>query len=164
MHQVSFDLLSQTAYNEQKVRTTASNEKFELLLPLYINQEHFERGLPLLMHTARTLCPDMKSYTFKPEMVLSFMPKLLNTMVVLLSGKGISASDRACDGFCSIHRLFIALCDRFNLWKVHGLFYTQFWCFLHHAFLCMRGHILTHTHKHTFIFVSKKNSGHVIFR
>ncbi|MCO5569711.1 hypothetical protein L7F22_023427 [Adiantum nelumboides] len=114
---VSFDLLSQTAYDEQKVRFTPKNDKFDLLLPLYINQEHFERGLPLLMRTARALCPDMDSFTFKPAMVLSFMPKLLNTMVVLLSGKGISASDSATDGFCSLHRLFLALCDKFNLWK-----------------------------------------------
>ncbi|KAI5069548.1 hypothetical protein GOP47_0015849 [Adiantum capillus-veneris] len=113
----SFDLLSQTAYDEQKVRFTPNNDRFDLLLPLYINQEHFERGLPLLMRTARALCPDMNSFTFKPEMVLSFMPKLLNTMVVLLSGKGISASDRATDGFCAIHRLFLALCDKFSLWK-----------------------------------------------
>ncbi|KAJ7523811.1 hypothetical protein O6H91_18G063500 [Diphasiastrum complanatum] len=114
---VSVDLLSEVAYVKYGVRTTANNNKFDLLLPIYINQEHFDRAIPLLKKTAIALCPDWKSDKFHPGMVIDFMPKLLNTMVVLLSDKGIAASERATDGYCMLHRLFLALCDKFQLWQ-----------------------------------------------
>jgi hypothetical protein len=40
-------------------------------------------------------------------MCLEVIPKLMNTMVVLLMDKGIAASERALDGYCMLHRLFL---------------------------------------------------------
>jgi stress response protein SCP2 len=45
------------------------------------------------------------------------MPTVLNTMVVLLCDKGEGASERAIEGYCMMHRLFLALCEKFNLWS-----------------------------------------------
>ncbi|KAL2631450.1 hypothetical protein R1flu_016136 [Riccia fluitans] len=115
---VHLDIISETAYREG-VRTTADNEKFSFMLPLYITEEHFNRALPMIKSTAAELCPLLKEgyhKNFVPDMVLDFMPKALNTMVVLLCDKGIQASDRAIEGYCMLHRLFLALVEKFNLW------------------------------------------------
>lgn len=120
--QVHLDILSRGAY-ASGVRNTADNQKFKFLLPLYITQDHFERALPAIQATIVELCPLMHhdgrrfSKAFQPEMVLNVMPKVLNTMVVLLCDKGVGASERAIEGYCMMHRLFLALCERFNLWR-----------------------------------------------
>jgi stress response protein SCP2/ubiquitin-protein ligase len=109
-----FDILSEAAYSSG-LRRTADNQKFELLLPLYITRDHFERALPRIQATIAQLCGH--GAVFQPDMVLDVMPKVLNTMVVLLCDKGVRASERAIEGYCMMHRLFLALCERFNLWN-----------------------------------------------
>lgn len=89
---------------------------YKFLRPLYITREHFERALPLIQRTLVELSPQGRRY-FRPEMVLDVMPKVLNTMVVLLCDKGIQASECAIEGYCMLHRLFLALCEKYNLWK-----------------------------------------------
>lgn len=117
--QVHLDIMSRDAYGHG-VRNTADNQTFNLLLPLYITPEHFERALPLIQATIAKLCPFLrKSYSpaspFHPDMALEVMPKVLNTMVVLLCDKGLQASERAIEGYCLMHRLFLALCEKYNL-------------------------------------------------
>lgn len=116
--QVHLDILSRGAY-ASGVRNTADNQNFKLLLPLYITQDHFERALPMIQSTIVELCRLGRgvSKAFRLEMVLDVMPKVLNTMVVLLCDKGVGASERAIEGYCMMHRLFLALCQRFNLWS-----------------------------------------------
>jgi hypothetical protein len=36
--------------------------------------------------------------------------------VVLLSDRGVDASRRALSTYCSLHRLLLALCERYDLW------------------------------------------------
>ncbi|KAL3689276.1 hypothetical protein R1sor_015585 [Riccia sorocarpa] len=115
---VHLDIISESAYRAG-LRTTADNEKFSFMLPLYITEEHFNRALPMIKSTAAELCPLLREgyhKKFIPDMILDFMPKALNTMVVLLCDKGIQASDRAIEGYCMLHRLFLALVEKFNLW------------------------------------------------
>ena len=42
----SLDLLSYTAFYDYQVRKTAWNESFQLWMPIYITEEHFQRALP----------------------------------------------------------------------------------------------------------------------
>ena len=53
--------------------------------------------------------------TFHPGVVLHVMPKLLNTAVVLLSDRGVHASDHIVEGYCMLHRLFVALLHRYPI-------------------------------------------------
>eukprot|EP00617_Octactis_speculum_P009369 CAMPEP_0185791974 /NCGR_PEP_ID=MMETSP1174-20130828/158673_1 /TAXON_ID=35687 /ORGANISM="Dictyocha speculum, Strain CCMP1381" /LENGTH=648 /DNA_ID=CAMNT_0028486987 /DNA_START=1519 /DNA_END=3468 /DNA_ORIENTATION=- len=39
--------------------------------------------------------------------------KVMNTIVVLVSDKGVAASEKALEGYCQVHRLLIAVVDRF---------------------------------------------------
>lgn len=59
------------------------------------------------------LSPHWKTQKFSPFMVSEVIPKMMNTMVVLLSDKGIHASEKALSVYCSLHRLFIALVKQF---------------------------------------------------
>ncbi len=47
----SMDLLSSEAFFEHKVRKTVWKEEFTNWLPLYINQDHFERAIPYIEKT-----------------------------------------------------------------------------------------------------------------
>ena len=127
--QVAFDLISETAFTSLHVRTPPDSKglPFSLYLPLYITQSHFLKALPRIQTTLLALCTKCPSPycpsaspRFHPHMVLQVLPTILNTMAVLLSDKGVVACDRALDGYCSLHRLFLALCHHFQLWKVRG--------------------------------------------
>jgi stress response protein SCP2 len=61
------------------------------------------------------LCPHWASSDFAPTMVLEVLPKLMNTMVVLLCDKGLEASDRAVDGYFLAWRLLAASIDAYDL-------------------------------------------------
>ena len=50
-----------------------------------------------------------------PSAFLQIMPRLLNAALVPLTDKGMVASERALITYCSLHRLFLALAEEFNL-------------------------------------------------
>lgn len=50
-----------------------------------------------------------------PEMVLVLLTKMMNTQVVLLCDKGVAASDMALTGYCQLHRLLLAVVEKFPL-------------------------------------------------
>ncbi len=81
-------------------------------MPVYITEDHFERAMPLIRASMLRLSPGQGSF-FKPEMVLDVLPKMLNTLTVLLCDKGVHASERVAEVFCQLHRLFIALAHRY---------------------------------------------------
>lgn len=105
----SMDLMSSTAYFKDKIRTNVWGENFQLWLPLYFTESHFQKALPFIKKTIVRLCPDFGSEIFKPDMVLDVLPKLMNTFVVLLSDEGVAASRKSFEGLTAIHRLFLAL-------------------------------------------------------
>lgn len=81
-------------------------------MPVYITEDHFERAMPMIRATVLRMCPGQGSF-FKPEMVLDVLPKMLNTLTVLVCDKGVHASERVAEVFCQLHRLFIALAHRY---------------------------------------------------
>jgi len=44
---------------------------------------------------------------------------LMNTMIVLLCDKGVVSSEKALNGLCAIHRLFLACCQRYPMLQNH---------------------------------------------
>jgi hypothetical protein len=101
----SLDLLSYSGYHDYQVRKSAWNESFQLWLPIYISEDHFQRALPYIkvplppkyprltfQKTMVKLCPHFRSSIFVPEMALDVISKLMNTMVVLLCDHGVAAS------------------------------------------------------------------------
>jgi stress response protein SCP2 len=109
-----FDVMSASAFYDEGLRKSADNDSIDTLIPLYITDEHFSRALPYIERAAVVLCPHLGNH-FRPEMVLHFMPVLLSTVVVLISDKGVTASEKAIDAYCALHRLFLALIDHYRL-------------------------------------------------
>jgi len=109
----SFDLLSKTVFYEVGVRRTVWNEPFKLWLPLYLTAEHFDRALPFLRRTFPKLCPHRNTTSFEPLMILDVLPTIMNTIVVLVADGGVANSERILEGYCQIHRLFLALIEKF---------------------------------------------------
>eukprot|EP01127_Copromyxa_protea_P009055 TRINITY_DN2105_c0_g1_i3.p1 TRINITY_DN2105_c0_g1~~TRINITY_DN2105_c0_g1_i3.p1 ORF type:complete len:1094 (+),score=237.25 TRINITY_DN2105_c0_g1_i3:915-4196(+) len=103
------DLLCAGSYFQEKVRHTVWKEQFTYWMPLYIDQEHFSRALPFIEKSTVRLSEHWKTQKFSPYMLAEVIPKMMNTMVILLSDKGVHASEKALSGFCALHRLFIAL-------------------------------------------------------
>mmetsp|Transcript_6714 Transcript_6714/g.17280 ORF Transcript_6714/g.17280 Transcript_6714/m.17280 type:complete len:853 (-) Transcript_6714:134-2692(-) len=117
---VSQDLISQTAFAKNKVRSDVFGNKFQLFLPLYFSEEHFQRALPMIRKTVARLCPEKKC-GFQPSMVLDVFPKIITTFVVLLSDEGVSASRKSFSGLIRMHRLFLAMANQYPSIKQHAL-------------------------------------------
>jgi hypothetical protein len=142
----TFDILSFESFLQGNVRKTVWGERFTDFLPIYIDEDHFSRGLPQLLRVSRKIVQaglinrprdnysNSNSNTFKsrhhhssnnsgdstcwvprsdPEMVLVLLTKMMNTQVVLLCDKGIAASEVVLMGYCQLHRLLLAVVDRF---------------------------------------------------
>jgi len=113
------DLISVEAVDFMQLRTTLWKKKFTDWLPVYINHHHFKRALPRIKKTIRTLATKSNnakwrhSKEFKSGMVLDVLPQLLKTFVILISDRGLESSEEALTGYCTVHRLFIALALEF---------------------------------------------------
>jgi stress response protein SCP2 len=120
---VSQDILSQTAFSKHKVRTDVFGNKFQVFLPLYFSEDHFQRALPQIQKTIFGLCPEKRLQfgSFHPSMVLDVFPKIITTFVVLLSDEGVSASRKSFTGLIRIHRLFLALAHQYPTIKVEAI-------------------------------------------
>merc|ERR1712232_516315 len=90
-------------------------------MPLYFSDEHFERALPQIKKTIRKLCPERKQSVFDSSMVLDVMPKMINTFAVLVSDEGVAASKKSFLGIMRIHKLFLALANKFPWLKRDAL-------------------------------------------
>jgi len=108
-------LLSREAYHNLRIRKTLWKESFTHWLPIYINYDHFKRGLDDLKKTIRVLAQTSNSHAwknsaFKPQMVLDVLPQILKTYkTISIADKAEVNSDEMLMGYCSIHRLFLAL-------------------------------------------------------
>ena len=152
----TFDILSLDSFTKGNIRKTVWGERFTDFLPIYIDEDHFKRGLSQLSRVSRKIIEigllnlpkhntnnnnnnsfnnKNKHYNhnhnsnFKesedipiggawmprndPEMILTLLTKMMNTQVVLLCDKGISASEVALMGYCQLHRLLLAVVDHF---------------------------------------------------
>jgi stress response protein SCP2 len=54
----------------------------------------------------------------QPEMLVTLLVKMMNTIVVLLCDNGMSVSEKSLSGYCQLHRLLIATVKRFPDLKV----------------------------------------------
>merc|ERR1712194_836566 len=110
----TLDLLSAEAY-DSGVRKSQWNEKFTGWLPVHITAEHFEQAKPRIEKSIVRLSPHWKTARFHPLMCLEVIPKLMNTMVVLLCDKGLEVSERALDGYFMLWRLLGACVETYGL-------------------------------------------------
>ena len=62
----------------------ANNEYYNYWLPIYINEEHFQRNKTLILNSFSVLkygAKGQKEYDFKPEHIFEYLPNLLNKMI-----------------------------------------------------------------------------------
>jgi hypothetical protein len=115
----SLYLLSKASF-DGGVTQAPDGETFDLFLPLYFSPGHFKRALPQIQETLRKLSPEYGlSRSFQPDMVLTVLPKIINTFVVLLADKGITAGKRVLQAYMWVHRLFLALVAHFPKLQQH---------------------------------------------
>ncbi|KAF3905855.1 hypothetical protein AA313_de0207750 [Arthrobotrys entomopaga] len=109
----SSDFLSRAAFHDDKVRKTTWNKEFKAWCPMYLTEEHFQRALPDIKEFMVEMCPEYGTRLFTPRMVLDVIPKMMNTLVVLLMDNGESISSKAIEGYFLLHRLFKAMIAEF---------------------------------------------------
>ena len=112
----TMELLSVEAF-DKGVRKTQWNEDFKAWLPLFLTPDHFQRAKLRFERSVVQLSPHWKASRFHPFMVLEVLPKLMNTMVVLLCDKGLGVSDRALDCYFQLWRLLLASVQTYGLQK-----------------------------------------------
>ena len=114
------DLLSATAF-KAGTKSDAFGNHFKLFLPLYFSQDHFERALPSIISTLCRLVSEKPAFVFEPNMILDVLPKIINTFAVLISDEGVAASKKSIYGLIRIHRLFLALVEKFPSIKTEAI-------------------------------------------
>jgi len=96
----SMDFLSKDAFLVDGVRKNVLKEDFTQWLPMYINEDHWQRGLPAI----KSALPNILGGAFRPEMTVELFTKMINTLTVLVCDKGITFSDRAVRTVCFLQR------------------------------------------------------------
>ncbi|KAJ6260262.1 Ubiquitin-conjugating enzyme [Drechslerella dactyloides] len=109
----SSDLLSRTAFMADGVRRTTWNREFSAWCPMFLSDEHFRRALPDIQEFMVKMSPELGTRIFSPRMVLSVIPKMMNTLVVLLMDEGEKVSTKAVEGYFLLHRLFRAMVSEY---------------------------------------------------
>ena len=128
--------ISHTAFKSLKCRTTVWRETFNAWIPLYITQHHFQRALPHITqaiaylyhqnnyssnkhHQQHQKQQSHRKEGFEPAMILTILPKMMNTIVLLVVDHGVANHEieQVLRGYCSLHRLFIALIHEFPCLK-----------------------------------------------
>jgi ubiquitin-protein ligase/Mg-chelatase subunit ChlD len=125
----SMELMSKGTF-AAGVRKNMWGEAFNGFMPLFLTKEHFSRALPRIQESIQRLSlQDSRashrgslptasaSRPFTPKMVLDVLPRMMNTMVVLLADQGIEELDTCVHGYCQLHRLFIGLLRQYPVLK-----------------------------------------------
>lgn len=117
----TFDTLSLGSYTRHGVRSGVWNEPFQAFLPLYINDDHFDRALPQLRGCIAKLAG---CQTFAPTQVLDVIGSMMNTQAVLVVDKGVRACERVLEGYCLLFHLLLGFCKKYPrlLQEVHARF------------------------------------------
>jgi stress response protein SCP2/ubiquitin-protein ligase len=113
----TFDCLSLEAFQKDNIRKGVWHDDFQRWLPLYINDEHFERALPYIRNTIAGLAGNSRSgggaSHFHPNMVLDVFARMMNTQVVLIADKGLAASENALQAYFAVFHLLLALVKKY---------------------------------------------------
>ncbi|KAI8819146.1 uncharacterized protein EV422DRAFT_535255 [Fimicolochytrium jonesii] len=107
------EMLSRSAFHEDKVRKSVWNTDFSEWCPVYLTHEHFTRALPDIQAFLIKMSPERGTRVFDATMALDVLPKMMNTLIVQLCDHGVAASARAIEGYFLLHRLLAALIERY---------------------------------------------------
>jgi hypothetical protein len=119
----SWDLLSQSAFTEDKVRRGPNGDKFEFFLPLPFGEDHCTKAMKTIQTTLIGMSRDPSASTlytppFRPAMATKLMPKLMSSMfsslqrVLQNSSFCQRFSDRLLFGYHQLHYLFLAIVSK----------------------------------------------------
>jgi len=132
----AFDILSWSSFQMDGCKRSAWGDKCTAFLPLYLDKQHYQQGIPILKSMAKKLTNFTEGARFKenhnprhdkrhhatmkvstvsePEVlrceedcVIKLLVSMMNTQVVLLSDKGISASEDSLNRYCQLHRILL---------------------------------------------------------
>lgn len=105
---------SRSSYFSRENYRSATGKEYTDWLPIYINEEHFQRGLTHCKHCISVVSNGIEGFErndFKPEMVLRVLPALLNKNIVAMMNGTIYESESAIYAYSHYLRLFIRLLD-----------------------------------------------------
>ena len=95
----------------------ANNENYNYWLPIYINEEHFQRNKTLILNSFSVLkfgAKGQKEYDFKPEHIFEYLPNLLNKMICGMFNEKSYMSEAYIRCYFQYLLLFRKLIDEFK--------------------------------------------------
>ena len=95
----------------------ANNEYYNYWLPIYINEEHFQRNKILILNSFSVLkfgAKGQKEYDFKPEHIFEYLPNLLNKMICGMFNQKSYMSEAYIRCYFQYLLLFKKLIDEFK--------------------------------------------------
>lgn len=112
----SLEMFSDQAYrNYTEDQNMGNDAAYRYWLPVYINQEHFERGRQYILNTIAMIATgskDQKNNEFHPSMILKVLPAILVRIIVnFLQTKTYETS--AIETYCQYYQLLVKLIDMF---------------------------------------------------
>ena len=135
----TMELMGQSTYGVG-IRKTTWGEDINGFMPLYFTKEHFQRALPRIRESVLRLAlqsassrpssapaggqrsrmpvgrqAPSASQSFHPFMILDVLPRMMNTMIVLLVDGGVDEIEHCLHGYCQVHRLFVALMEEYPI-------------------------------------------------
>ena len=95
----------------------ANNEYYNYWLPIYINEDHFQRNKTLILNSFSVLkfgAAGRKEYDFKPDHIFEYLPNLLNKMICGMFNEKSYMSEAYIRCYFQYLLLFRKLIDEFK--------------------------------------------------
>jgi ubiquitin-protein ligase len=108
-----FEYLSVESFKSAQVRKSVWGVPFTHWLPLWIDSAHGEAAWPEIEQAIASLSFRTGGLRFEPEMALSILPRLMNSLVVAVMSGNLHASIKSLEGYCAFHRLLLAFVQRY---------------------------------------------------
>ncbi len=106
-------------FNQVRLRT-AEGAAFTHWLPIFINQQHYEKNIQYIYNTISVLSNGIEGTVendFQPFMILRVLPCLMNKMVVAMMKKELHESHMAIYAYCHYLALFFHMLDIYPFLK-----------------------------------------------